>query len=108
MLYARKLYSSPPYETAPKRDSQYTAVVHAADGVRFTAVARRPDELAARVVGYIRERCDDTLWPDDARRIHELIDDRSLYAAIALYFSNIGDRWDIEHLELGGLSFGPA
>jgi len=108
MFYARKVTSLSAREIAPVRESQYTAVVHAADGVRFTVAARRPDELAAGVVNYIRERCDDTLWPSDARRVHELINERSPYAAIALYFSNIGERWDVEQLELGGLSFGPA
>jgi hypothetical protein len=105
MLHARQFHSLPVAETATTSESQYTAIVHAADGVRLVAVARRPDEIAARVVDYIRERCDQTLWPADARRVHALIDDRELYAAIALYFLSIGGRWDEEKLELGGLSF---
>ncbi len=104
MHYAKRVASLPVREIPPTRDSQYTAVVHAADGVRFTATARRPDELARRVVEYISERCDDTLWPAEACRVHELVGDGSLYAAIALYFSIIGGRWDVERLELGGLS----
>ena len=28
------------------------------------------------------------------------------HAAIALYFANVGDRWDEERLDLGGLPFG--
>jgi hypothetical protein len=104
MHYAKRVASLPVREIPPTRDSQYTAVVHAADGVRFTATARRPDELARRVVEYISERCDDTLWPAEACRVHELMHDGSLYAAIALYFSIIGGRWDVERLELGGLS----
>ena len=107
MLSARKVASLPVRKTVPVQDSPYTAVVHAADGVRFIAAARRPDELAARVVSYIRERCDDMLWPADARRVHKLIDERSSYAVIWLYFSSIGSRWDAEHLELGGLSLEP-
>lgn len=83
------------------RKSQYTAVVHAADGLRFIAAAQQPEELAARLISYVRARCDHTLWPSDARRVHELIDDHSFHAAIGLYFSNIGGRWDVEQLELG-------
>jgi hypothetical protein len=106
MLHTRRVAALPAYETPPTHESRYTAVVHASDGVRFLAAARRPDELAARVADYVSERCDDALWPSDARRVHQLIDQRCPYAAIALYFSNIGNRWDVEHLELGGLSFG--
>lgn len=106
MFPAGRVATLSPHETPPTRESQYTAVVHAADGVRFIAAARRPDELAAQVVNYIRERCDDSLWPTDARRVHELIDERRLYSAIALYFSKVGGRWDVERLELGGHSFG--
>lgn len=107
MFSMRKVDNLSPRETASTQRSQYTAVVHAADGVRFVAVARGPDDLAAQVVDYISERCDHTLWPADARRVHQLIDGRSLYAAIAWYFSSVGGRWDAEHLELGGLSFRP-
>jgi hypothetical protein len=38
--------------------------------------------------------------------VRALIDDDKPYAAIALYFDNVGQRWDEERLELGGLSFG--
>jgi hypothetical protein len=107
MFPARKVASLSAHETAPTPKAQYTAVIHAADGVRFIATARRPDELAARVVNYILGRCDHTLWPSDARCVRQLIDERTPFAAIALYFSKIGGRWDVERLELGGLSFGP-
>ena len=89
-------------------ESRFTAVVHAADGVRFVAAAASPSALAAQVVDYVRERCDDTLWPAAAIAVHKLIDNNRPYAAIALYFENVGQRWDEERLELGGLAFGPS
>jgi hypothetical protein len=106
-MLAKTVFRLSADQTAPTPDSQFTAVVHAADGVRFIAAARRPDELTARVVSYIRERCDYTLWQSDARRVHELIDDRQFDEAIELYFSKIGGRWDVEQLELGGQSPDP-
>jgi hypothetical protein len=82
------------------QEDLFSAVVHAADGVRFAASARRAEELAAQVVGYIEDRCDEVLWPKVARRVRDLIAGRRHYAAIALYFAQVGDRWDEERLEL--------
>ena len=83
-----------------------TAVVHAADGVRFVAVSACAGGLAGQVIGYIRERCDDVLWPPAAARVRALINDDKPYAAIAMYFENVGERWDAERLEFAGLPFG--
>ena len=83
-----------------------TAIVHAADGVRFVATAACPVELLARIAGYIRGRCDDVLWSDAARQVHELLDGGDLHAAIALYFARTGERWDQEHLDLVTVSAG--
>ena len=90
---------------APVQQSTYTAIIHGADGIRFLAASQCPDELTAEVVEYIRGRCDDVLWPDNARQVRDLIDDGWPHAAIAVYFANVGERWDAERLELGGLSF---
>lgn len=84
---------------------QYTAQVRAADGVRFSASADCPDVLSAQLVGYIRARCDDVLWPGDADAVRALIVANAHDAAIALYFERVGDRWDEESLEVGGLAF---
>jgi hypothetical protein len=92
--------------STPIHQPTFTAIVHAADGVRFVASARCPDHLTAQIVDYIRERCDDVLWPSIARDVRALIDLDKPYAAIALYFAHVGERWDEEHLELGGLSLG--
>ena len=88
------------------QETPLTAIVHAADGVRFVATARCPAHLSAQIVSYIGERCDDALWPAAAAEVRALIDDDKPYAAIALYFARVGERWDEERLELGGLSFG--
>jgi hypothetical protein len=54
-----------------------------------------------QVVSYVRERCDDVLWPLAAAEVHSLIDRGRLQGAIATYFANVGQRWDAEWLELG-------
>jgi hypothetical protein len=77
-----------------------TAVVHAADGVRFVATAARPDALFARLAEYIRGRCDDVLWADASRQVRTLLDDGDPHAAITLYFARTGERWDQERLDL--------
>ena len=85
--------------------SVLTAIVHGAHGIQFVATASCSAHLVAQVVDYMRARCDDVLWPQAAAQVRSLIDDHRPYAAIALYFEQVGDRWDEEHLELGGLSF---
>lgn len=77
-----------------------TAVIHAADGVRFIAIARHHDALAAQIAEYIRERCDDVLWADDARQVHALLEEGRVVAAIGLYFARVGERWDEERLDV--------
>jgi hypothetical protein len=92
--------------SASAEEPTYTAVVHAVDGVRFVARAQCPERLSAQIVGYIRERCDNVLWPSVANQVRAFVEDDKPYAAIALYFAHVGERWDEERLELGGLSFG--
>jgi len=78
----------------------FTAVVRSADGVRFVATASDTAGRSASLVEYIRQRCDYTLWPDDARRVRAMIDDQDAEGAIATYFATVGQRWDEERLEL--------
>ena len=77
-----------------------TAVIHAADGVRFVASEASSEALARRLANYVSERCDDSLWPPTAARVRRLIANDDLEAAIAAYFANVGERWDDEWLEL--------
>lgn len=76
------------------------AVVHAADGPRFAAAGEWAADVAPALIGYVRERCGDTLWPADAEQVHALIASREAYAAIAVYFDRVGSRWDDERLDL--------
>ena len=89
---------------ANARNTPLTATVLAADGVRFTATAEDPQQLSAQVVSYIGARCEYVLWPAEAREVRALIDAGKPFAAIASYFANVGRRWDLERLELDGLS----
>lgn len=82
------------------------AIVHFASGVRFVAAAACPEALSVLVARYVRERCDDLLWPDAALRVHELLNQGLLPQAIALYFERTGERWDREQLECVSVEHG--
>ena len=88
------------------RSKPLIARVSAADGVRFAATADDPQQLSAQVVNYILARCDHVLWPVDANDVRALVDAGKPFAAIATYFANVGQRWDVERLEVEGFSFG--
>jgi hypothetical protein len=81
------------------QESTLTATVYAADGVLFVATAPSTRGLVAQIVGYIRERCDDVLWPSAAAKVRALIETDERDAAIATYFAHVGERWDAEWLE---------
>ena len=87
---------------------QLTATVRAADGTRFVSSSPSAVTLAKQLAGYVRERCDDVLWPSVAAEVHSLIDSGQIHAAIATYFANVGQRWDAEELELTGPPFDDA
>jgi hypothetical protein len=78
--------------------SLHVAVVHSADAVRFVAVARSPETLAARLAEYVRREADDALWPADARRVHRPLSAGRPEGAVAAYFAAVGARWDEERL----------
>ena len=84
-------------------ETRLTAIVHAAGGPRLIASARCPENFAAQIAAYVRERCDHVLGPDVAAHVRALLRERRLYAAIALYFDRVGERSDGERLELRGL-----
>lgn len=77
-----------------------TAVVRAADGIRFTATGADDEELIPKLLEYVAGRCDDTLWPAASREVRRLIADHRDADAIAFYFRNVGSRWDEEWLEI--------
>jgi hypothetical protein len=37
--------------------------------------------------------------------VHTLLTDGNVYAAIALYFARVGERWDEEYLDVTGAEF---
>jgi hypothetical protein len=76
----------------------HVAVVRGADSVLFTASGSSDAEIAASLVTYIAERCDDVLWPADANEVRRLIDAHREDEAIARYFASVGQRWDEERL----------
>ena len=83
----------------PIRLMEYTAVVHAADGVRFRASAAGVVERSSRILDYVVERCQYTLWPRAADEVRARIAAGDVDGAIATYFANVGERWDEEWLE---------
>jgi len=72
----------------------YIAVVHAADGVRFSAVAESRYELVHRIADYVRQWGGYLLRPDHARHLRGLLARGEWEAAIELYFGLVGKRWD--------------
>ena len=76
----------------------YIAVVHAADGVRFSAVADSRHELVHRIADYVRQWGGYLLRPDHARHLRGLLARGEWEAAIELYFGLVGKRWDKEWL----------
>jgi hypothetical protein len=91
---------------APENGATIAVVVQAADGVRFVAAGRCADDVSEALVVYIRDRCDDVLWPRDASRVRSLIEAGRYFTAIAEYFEHVGARWDEERLEIHGISEG--
>ena len=76
----------------------YVAVVHAVDGVRFTASAPSRRELVHRVAEYVQRWGGYVLRPDHARHLRSLLARGESEAAVELYFALVGKRWDKEWL----------
>jgi hypothetical protein len=76
----------------------FIAVVHAADGVRFSAVAESRYDLVHRIADYVRQWGGYLLRPDHARHLRGLLARGEWEAAIELYFGLVGKRWDKEWL----------
>jgi hypothetical protein len=80
--------------------ASHTAFVYAFDGVRFTASARSRRALMERLADYVRRHAGDRLWPQDARRVDQLLDGGAHEEAVELYFAVVGQRWDEEWVVL--------
>ena len=83
---------------ASSKQALYIAVVHAADGVRFSAVAESRYELVHRIADYVRQWGGYLLRPDHARHLRGLLARGEWEASIELYFGLVGKRWDKEWL----------
>lgn len=97
---ARRARSGPMVAPAMKTMTMITAVVRAPDGVRFVVTGHSLDEVMSELLGYVRDRFRDVLWPRDARQVAELITMRDSHGAVAAYFGYVGSRWDEELLEV--------
>lgn len=86
--------------------SSFTATIHAADGLRFLARARCAERLTEQVVSYVLARCDKVLWPAVAAQVRSLVREQRLRAAVDLYFTHVGERWDEEYLDVEGYLIG--
>jgi hypothetical protein len=76
----------------------FVAVVHAEDGVRFTATADSRRRLIHRICEHV-ERCGSyMLLPQHARHLRGLLARGEWEAAVELYFGLVGKRWDKEWL----------
>jgi hypothetical protein len=76
----------------------FVAVVHAEDGVRFTATADSRRRLIHRICEHV-ERCGSyMLHPQHARHLRGLLARGEWEAAVELYFGLVGRRWDKEGL----------
>ena len=82
--------------TAPR--AVYTAIIHDATCVLFTAVAGTRTALIEQVAEYVRRSANDLLWSADSFRVETLIHTSQPEAAIEHYFACVGQRWDDQWL----------
>src|SRR5258705_4442511 len=76
----------------------FVAIVHAEDGVRFTATAESRRDLVRRIAEYVGRWGAFMLQPQHARHLRSLLVRGEWEAAIELYFGLVGKRWDKEWL----------
>jgi hypothetical protein len=76
----------------------FVAVVHAEDGVRFTATADSRQVLIHRICEHVERWGNWMLQPEHARHLRGLLARGEWEAAVELYFGLVGRRWDKEWL----------
>lgn len=77
---------------------QYTAVVHAVDGVRFVTTASNRSTLFEHLSDYVLANAEYRLWPADSIAVVDMFRLGELEAAVECYFNRVGSRWDAEWL----------
>jgi hypothetical protein len=76
----------------------HVAAVYALDGVRFLTAAPSAQELVERLATHVKQSADMLLWPEDAANVLCLLEEGKQHAAVDLYFSRVGQRWEREVL----------
>ena len=76
----------------------FIAVVHAEDGVRFTAAAGSRAEVVRRLTDYVRRHAAHALYAEHVRHVRALLARGELEGAVEVYFGLVGQRWDKEWL----------
>ena len=78
----------------------FAAVVHTMDDVQLLTAGTSLEEVTGHVARYVGERAEHMLWPADAVEIHRRREEGRSSAAVELYFSHVGKRWDREYLRV--------
>jgi len=86
------------HRTSTTPRAVYTAIVHDATCVLFTAVAGTRTALIEQVAEYVRRSAYDLLWGADSVHVETLIRTGQPEAAIEHYFACVGQRWDDQWL----------
>jgi hypothetical protein len=83
---------------SPACTVQFTAVVHAADGVRFVVAMTNQSALFERLSQYVLANVEHQLWPRDCIAVIDMLRRGEFEAAVEHYFNCVGSRWDAEWL----------
>jgi hypothetical protein len=81
---------------------QYTAVVHACDGIRFVVTESTGSILLESLGAYVLANAEHQLWPSDMIAVVDSLRRGDIEAAIERYFLCVGSRWDTEWLVYAG------
>ncbi len=77
----------------------HVAVVHAGDRICHVTAATSAAGLADRLGEYVRGQAKYQLWPEETKRVLELLSGGRAQEAVEYYFSRVGPRWGWERLE---------
>jgi hypothetical protein len=75
-------------------------VVHAADGIRFVALAADRHGLSEQVARYVADRAASVLWRREAASVLRALSAGDAEGAVERYFSAVGGRWDAESVTI--------
>lgn len=78
----------------------HVAVVHGGSGICHVAAATSAADLTNRLGEYVRGQAKYQLWPEETKRVLELLAAGRPQEAVEYYFSSVGPRWGLERLAL--------